>query len=107
MDTVILAKVINVQLDAVDILRHDSHDLANDYVWSDLMTSATSGYYSVYMMSPTCGTFSMARSGRGGPTPLRGENQPEIFGLPNLRQLTKRRSEWAPFLEYGQRRWQI
>ena len=84
MDAVILAKVNNVQLDAVDILRHNTPDLADDYVWSDLMTSASSGFYSGYLMSPTCGTFSMARSGRGGPTPLRGENEPEIFGLANF-----------------------
>ena len=85
MDAVALGQVMQADVHAVDVLRHDSHDMADQHLWDDVRQSFQSRWYDASLMSPPCGTFSGARQGPGGPPPLRGEFAPEIYGLRNLR----------------------
>ena len=75
---------MNVEVFALDCLRHESHDLADQHAWDDLCRSARSEHFGGLLGSPPCSTFSVARSRPGGPPPLRGESAPEIYGLPGL-----------------------
>ena len=69
----------------VDILRHKTHDLLDQAIWEDVMRSFRSRWFAGLLSSAPCGTFSIARTGQGGPSPLRAEQPPDIYGLPNLR----------------------
>ena len=84
MDAQILGQVVNVEVDTLDILRGPSHDLADQAIWESITASFRSGWYAGLITSAPCGTFSIARTGRGGPEALRGEFEPEIFGHPKL-----------------------
>ena len=84
MDAVVLGKVLGIEVHAVDVLRHDTHDLADQAIWESITRSCNSGHYSGFMLSPPCGTHSCARTGKDGPGPLRSEEAPGIYGLPHL-----------------------
>ena len=60
--------------------------------------SALAGFFTSYMFSPPCGTFSIARTGNGGPSPLRGEAPPERYGLPDLTVKQKKDVQLGPLL---------
>ena len=62
MDATVLAKVIGVDLHAVDILRDDTHDMADQHLWQDTFRSFQSKWYHGALMSPPCGSFSVART---------------------------------------------
>ena len=89
MDATVLATIMGVDLHAIDILRHSTHDMADQHLWEDTIHSFNSRWYDASLRSPPCGSYSIARSGSGGPPPLRGEFAPDIYGLPNLRQQDK------------------
>ena len=84
LDAVALGERLGLTVDAVDILRHDSHDIADQLIWESIVSSFESGHYHGLLLSPPCSTFSIARSGAGGPDALRGEHPPDIYGRSDL-----------------------
>ena len=73
------------QVAAFDLETSPEHDLCDDTFWSRICEDLEAGVYDAGGMAMPCGTFSPARSwDDGGPTPLRGEFAPEIFGFKGL-----------------------
>lgn len=72
--------------DAIDIERDATfHDMLESSNWDCLQQALNDDHYKGFFASPPCSTFSAARKNDGyGPVPLRGEEPPEIYGLPNL-----------------------
>ena len=89
MDAQILGQIIDVEVDTLDILRHASHDLSDQAIWESVVTSFGSRLYGGLLTSAPCGSFSVARTGHGGPSALRGELEPDIYGLPTLQPKVK------------------
>ena len=68
-DAPAIARLIGASVDAIDLERHPTHDLADIHVWKDLSSALRSGFYHGLMMSPPCSTFSVARTAPGGDLP--------------------------------------
>ena len=69
----------------IDIELGDGHDLACDTKWEFLVALMRAKAFKASLLSPPCCTFSVARKhGDGGPPPLRGCNDVEIYGLRGL-----------------------
>lgn len=58
------------------------HDLLDQTFWESVKDDLDN--YDSYMLSPPCNTFSPARTGQGGPEPLRGCEGPDRYGLRHL-----------------------
>ena len=86
-----LASVLGVEAHCIDVIRHPSHDRCDQHCWESLLDSARSGHYSMLLVSPECTTFSPARCVKGGPPPLRGNEAPHIYWLPDLSPADKER----------------
>ena len=70
---------INLNIEAIP-----STDLLDDQVWRDVEAGLRSGVYCAVFMSPPCSTFSAARDGVSGPSPLRDAEGPGLYGLADL-----------------------
>ena len=74
-----------VSVDCFDLEISADHDLADDAYWRSIMDNVDQGMYAGGGGGAPCSSFSASRNTRdGGPRPLRGEWEPEIFGLPHL-----------------------
>ena len=72
-------------LETYDLEISDSHDLADDGIWSQIRDKLESGFFAGGGGGAPCSTFSAGRSWTdGGPKPLRGEHPPELYGFSNL-----------------------
>ena len=89
LDAVELGKILGADVVAFDILRGEEYNLADQHLWDDIIARLRTDELDGVIMSPPCGTFSVARSRPGGPPPLRGESAPDIFGFKNLRPSDK------------------
>ena len=73
---------LGMKCTCLDIEYNPKHDLLCQDVWEDVQTEMDR--YDAYLMSPPCSTFSMARTGMGGPAPLRGISGKDRYGLRHL-----------------------
>ena len=71
-----------VKLEALDVIRDQSHDLLDDHRWAIVEKRIKDGQYSCNLSAPPCCTFSPIRGKRNGPRPLRSIQHP--YGLPDL-----------------------
>ena len=58
----------------------DDHDLLDQAFWEKCMEDE----YEAYLASPPCSTFTPARRGQGGPSPLRTPSGPGRYGIKGL-----------------------
>ena len=70
---------INLDIEAIP-----STDLLDDQVWRDIEAGLRYGVCCAVFMSPPCSTFSAARDGVSGPSPLRDAEGPGLYGLADL-----------------------
>ena len=68
----------------LDIVRSLEHDLLDEGRWSSIREELCEARYDGLGNAAPCSTFSAGRKYDGGPRPLRGEYEPEIFGLKGL-----------------------
>lgn len=73
-----------IETDEIDIEAFKPIDLSGDSEWQNILDKVRSGYYSLVIASPPCGTFSAARKWDGGPTPLRGHLCKARYGFAHL-----------------------
>eukprot|EP00435_Cladocopium_sp_Y103_P032334 s1069_g8.t1 len=72
---------LGMKCTCIDVEYDVNHDLLSQDVWEALEGELDN--YDAFLMSPPCCTFSMARTGGGGPSPLRGKGR-DRYGLRNL-----------------------
>ena len=46
LDAPALGRIIGLNVVAIDILRHGTHDLLDDLIWADILKAFDSGYFS-------------------------------------------------------------
>ena len=81
----------------IDLLRHKSHDVTDDALWTQLMEEIKLGLWDVFVCTPPCNTHSRARySSRPGPPPLRSKRFP--WGFPWLSRRNKEACELGNLL---------
>ena len=80
MDECCVEKV--VKLEALDVIRDESHDLLDDHRWSLIEKRIKEDKFTCNLSSPPCCTFAPIRGKNTGPRPLRSMQHP--YGLPDL-----------------------
>ena len=59
-------------------------DIADDFVWGQILGKLEAGHFAALVASPPCGSFSRVRQVPGGPPVLRGVDGPCRYGLAHL-----------------------
>eukprot|EP00435_Cladocopium_sp_Y103_P050888 s1251_g15.t1 len=83
------AKELGADCTYVDKEFDQKHDLLDQTFWEDLKKDF--GNYDSTLLSPPCSSFTPARSGRGGPGPLRGVAGKDRYGLKGLAPSDKKK----------------
>lgn len=76
---------IRAEVIMVDLLNGEEYDVANENIAKKWEHMLDKGQVDAVLAPPPCSTFSRARTGPGGPRPLRGAAGRDRYGLPHLR----------------------
>lgn len=79
-----LSELTGIQCDSFDVINGSEGDVADDYVWDDIVAKLDSSFYCGVFASPPCSTFSKLRSIPGGPPVLRDPSGPGRYGRSDL-----------------------
>ena len=71
-------------ISTLDIVRSEEHDLLDEGRWSIIREKLANAHYHGLGNAAPCSTFSAGRKDDGGPRPLRGEFEPDIYDWKQL-----------------------